>query len=98
MSTNINGYQGQIRASDQSNGYFQAEANIISLITNACNNQYNGFVQRIGIEAPEGTFITINGESIQIGKTGLYEVNNAYITSLTFVENSTKEAVVDYII
>lgn len=93
-----NGYQGQIKASDQPNGIFLADQNIISLIQEACNNQFSGSISRLGIEAPQGTFILINNRSIQIGKTGLYEVNDVHITALAFVQNSTKEATVDYII
>lgn len=96
--TNINGYQGQIRASDQEDHCFKAGDEIMDLIEQACNNQYSGSIQRLGIESPKDTFILINDKSIKIGKTGIYEVNNAYIYSLKFAQDSVKEAVVDYII
>ena len=93
-----NGYQGQIRANDQEVGYFASGQNIINLINNECNDQFTGFISRIGIEAPEGTQININGQNINIGKTGLYEINNVYITSLIFTSDSSTTAVIDYII
>lgn len=96
--TNINGYQGQIKASDQPSGYFMAGNEIMDLIREACNDQYNDFIQRIGIEAPEGTQILINNKSIKIGKTNMYEAQNVNITSLTFVQNSDRNVVIDYII
>ena len=92
------GYQGQIRAADQTNGYFPANLELITLIRQSCNNLFNGYVERLGIEAPEKTMIKINNQSIEIGKTGLYEVNNAHITSLQFVNNSTQDAIIDFII
>lgn len=96
--TNINGYQGQIKASDQPNGYFSAGTEVIILIAQACNNQYSGTIKRLGIESPEGTSLLINNKDIKIGKTGMYEVRDVDITSLIFVEDSAKQAVVDYII
>ena len=96
--TNINGYQGQIKASDQPAGYFTAGTDIMNLISTACNGQYYGSIQRLGIEAPENTLFSINNESIKIGKTGIYQVRDVSITSFTISQDSTKEVVIDYII
>lgn len=92
------GYQGQIRACDQPNGYFRADNQIMNLVAAACNQFYSGHLSRLGIEAPQGTWIRINNELIRIGKTGLYEVNDAYITSLQFEQNSDPNAYIDFIL
>lgn len=95
---NTNGYQGQIKALDQPNGYFTANQNIMLLIQNDCNNQYHGAVQRIGIDTDPDTNIELNGKNIKIGKTGFYEINNVQITSFKFLQNSSKSTIIDYII
>ena len=94
----LNGYQGQIRAIDQQAGYFLADQEIMDLIALQCNNYYAGFISRLGIQAPEKSVFLINGEAIEMGKTGMYEINNVIINSLLFEENSSSDVVIDYII
>jgi len=95
---NTNGYQGQLRAFDQPNGYFTTNQNIMLLIQNDCNNQYHGSIQRVSIDTDPDTNIELNGKNIKIGKTGFYEINNVQITSFKFLQNSSKSTVIDYII
>lgn len=42
---------------------------------------------RIGVQGPTGLMMSINGEQIKVGKTGIYELNdtNIKITYLGFV-------------
>ena len=94
----INGYQGQITAMDQQNGYFTTNQNIMSLIEADCNSEYPGYVQRISIDTEEGTMIELNGKNIKVGKTGFYEINNVSITSFKFLQNSSPTTIIDYII
>lgn len=93
----LNGYQGQIRANQQQGQKFIAGQEIITLIqqTTAFPIRY---IQRIGIQAPEKTKISINNKEIEIGKTGIYEVNNVEITSLKFIQDSSKNVIIDFIV
>lgn len=127
----VNGYQGQIRAIDQPNGYFAANAEIFTLIQNLASVNVD-YIERIGIQVdpitrgittqstetydtrqgsttssiqlPKYTTIQvptkvlINNKEIQIGKTGIYEVDNVEITSIKFVENSPKNAIIDFVV
>lgn len=95
----VNGYQGQICAADQPNGYFAANEEILNLIQNLASVQVD-YLERIGIEAPPGTEIKINNQEhlFQIGKTGFYEVDDVIIQSLKFPINSPKNVIIDFII
>ena len=43
-------------------------------------------LSRIGVQAPSGTLMCINGEGIRVGPSGVYEINNGYkIKFLGFV-------------
>lgn len=93
----LNGYQGQICAIDQPNGYFAANQEILNLIQELTYPNID-YLERIGIEAPQKTRLRINNQLIEIGKTGLYEVDNAEITSIRFIENSSRDVIIDFII
>ena len=45
----VNGYQGQIRAADQSNGYFEKDVELFTLIQNLASIDV-GYIKRIGIQ------------------------------------------------
>lgn len=56
-------------------------------------------LKQIGVQGPTDLLMCVNGEEIQIGRTGIYEVNNGVkITSLGFVveTNDKKNFIVDY--
>lgn len=65
--------------------------NNIYLITNIINTLASTYeltrLTRIGVQGPTGLMMSINGEQIKIGKTGIYELNdvNIKITYLGFV-------------
>lgn len=92
-----NGYQGQLRAEDQANGYFEANQEIMNLISADCAAAVS-YLQRLGIQTPAGTRIKINNKEIEVGKTNIYELNNVEVTSLKFVNNSSTYTVINYII
>lgn len=92
-----NGYQGQLRAEDQTNGYFAANQEIMDLISADCAVAVS-FLQRLGIQTPAGTRIKVNNKEIEVGKTNIYELSNVEITSLKFVNNSSAYTVINYII
>ena len=92
----INGYQGQICAADQPNGYFPANQEIFNRIQDAAYVNIDS-LERIGIQAPPATRLKLNNEIIEIGKTGLYEADDVAITSIQFYENSPKNVIIDFI-
>lgn len=102
----MNGYQGQIRARDSSNKKFLAGQDIIQLIkTQSINSDNIKYLKRIGIFAPQGTKVSINntndsaaGKIIQIGKTKIYQVEDVEIREFHFLQDSTPEVIIDYII
>lgn len=51
--------------------------NIISRMTGSGATSINT-LDKIGIQANPGTLFCINGESIRIGPSGIYEINNGY--------------------
>ena len=93
----INGYQGQIRAADQPNGYFPANQEIFNLIQDLTYINID-YLERIGIQAPPATRLKLNNTVIEIGKTGLYEADDVAITSIQFYENSPKNVVIDFVV
>lgn len=56
------------------------------------------FVKHLGIQADEGSIITINNKNIEIGKTGIYEIGNTEIKSLIFVQDMPENTIIDYTI
>ena len=96
----INGYQGQFYARDIDNEHgFHKIANngeAINLFSNIIEG--TDYINRLGICAPPGTVAIIDGQQIKIGKTGIYEIENVKITSLSFNADTPLDAIVDYIV
>lgn len=93
----VNGYQGQIRAADQLQGYFLANQQIYNLIVAEAADQIN-YISRIGILAPAATRLKINNIIIEVGKSEVYQIDDVKITSIKFIENSSPDVIIDYII
>jgi len=95
----INGYQGQLYARDIDNEHgFKAGVNLCNQIFDE-NDNNNLYICRIGISAPPKTKITIDGVEIEIGKTGIYEVEDVKIkNTISFNEDSSLDAIIDYYI
>lgn len=105
----LNGYQGEIRAADQPNGYFTAGTNLGNLIKQQSFIE-DPIITRIGIDGNPQMSFTIDGAHIVIGKTGMYEacglsinlsdsasnVNNR--NTFIIESDSTPETIIDYII
>lgn len=90
----VNGYQGQLYARDMENNCFAAGVDLYPIINENSDILY---ISRIGINAPPATVVIINEKNIQIGKTGIYEVEDVKITSIRFEEDSPPDAIIDYI-
>ena len=86
-------YAGHVGQLDQT---FAAEENLISIIRKKHHLvDFKGLV-KLGIQAPVGTKFIINGETIRIGATGIYELDyTVNIKELYFLAET--EALVDYI-
>lgn len=55
-------------------------------------------IEKIGIQAVEGTIVTINGVDIKIGKTGIYELDNVVsIKSIIFPDGADEDTIVDFV-
>lgn len=86
-------YAGHVGQLDQT---FAANEDLIAIIRKKhVLPNFKGLV-KLGIQAPIGTKFVINGETIRIGATGIYELDyTVNIKELFFVEET--EALVDYI-
>lgn len=84
------GHVGQLDAK------FAANQNLITLIRKKHKlYDFKGLV-KLGIQAPIGTKFVINGETLRIGATGIYELDQTVsVKELYFIEDT--EALVDYI-
>lgn len=86
-------YTGRVGQLDQ---IFDARDSVITIIRKKHNLiDFKGLV-KLGIQAPVGTKFVLNGETIRIGATGIYELDyTVNIKELYFLEDT--EALVDYI-
>ena len=71
--------------------------NVISFLNSSIENK--GKLKQIGVQGPAGLLMCINGESIYIGRTGIYEINYGIsISSIGFVvePDDNKNFIMDY--
>lgn len=55
-------------------------------------------IYKIGIQTATGTLVQINGRTIKIGKTGIYELDGIIrIKSLIFPNGASSDTIVDFI-
>lgn len=53
---------------------------------------------KLGIQAEEGTIVKINGVSVKIGKTGIYELDNVVdIKTLIFPNGADADTIIDFV-
>ncbi len=93
----MNGYQGQIRALDQEDYIFPINQDIVPLLKQKSVSPFR-YIKRLGVTAPQGTQMELNGVRIDIGKTGIYEAEDLQITSFKFLNETSSEIIIDYII
>lgn len=95
----MNGYQGQLYAKDQENSIFNAGVELFDLIKQqSVYGENTEYIKKISIFAPEKTKIALNNISVEIGSTGIYETDDVEITSIQFLQDSTDNVIIDYII
>lgn len=70
--------------------------NVIDYLQPSIDSKY--ILKQIGIQGPPGLLMSINGEAIKIGRSGLYEINNGIDTTFIgfIIENNEKYFVLDY--
>lgn len=70
--------------------------NVINFLNPSIDNK--GKLKQIGVQGVPGMLMSINGEEIRIGRTGIYELNfGAIISSLGFIiESNDKTFLLDY--
>lgn len=101
MATNI--YQGQII------GPFKAYQDVVELIKEQCVSTDPFYIRHLGIQTethdvlqhPETLVeLIINGkiQTIEIGKSGIYEIGNTCVTSIKFLNNRDNNTIIDYTI
>lgn len=88
---NSNGFQGQLV------GPFEAGDGLFKYIQEQASVDFD-FVSHLGIQTKVGSSVFINGEEFEIGKTGIYEIWDARITSISFAQDVDKNTIVDYTI
>ena len=53
---------------------------------------------KLGIQAPVGTIVAINGVNIKIGKTGIYELDyRVIVKSLSFPNGTDDTVIIDFV-
>lgn len=88
-------YYGRIVRLDIDN--FSLIYNVMDYLNTSIENK--GRLKQIGVQGPTGLLMNINGESIRIGRTGIYEINNGVtITAIGFIiEDGNKDNfILDY--
>ena len=70
--------------------------NVIDFLQTSIENK--GVLKQIGVQGPPGLLMSINGEAIRVGRSGLYEINNGINTSFIgfIIEDDEKYFILDY--
>ena len=70
--------------------------NVIDFLQTSIENK--GILKQIGVQGPPGLLMSINGEAIRVGRSGLYEINNGINTTFIgfIIEADEKYFILDY--
>ena len=70
--------------------------NVIDFLQTSIENK--NALKQIGVQGPPGLLMSINGEAIRIGRSGLYEINNGINTTFIgfIIEADEKYFILDY--
>lgn len=53
---------------------------------------------KLGIQAPEGTYVLVNNANVKIGKTGIYELDNVVeVNHLVFPNGAGADTLIDFV-
>lgn len=86
---NVNGYTSQLI------GPFEENEELFEKINDNAIEEV-AYVNHLGIQTDVSNYVYINGEKYEIGKTGIYEIGNAKVTSLYFAQNVDNNTIIDY--
>lgn len=90
-----NGHIGQVT------GPFSANVDLLDndqAIGTFTPEQERPTIYKLGIQAQPGTIVNINGSSIKIGATGIYELDDIVkITSIIFPNGASNTTIVDFV-
>lgn len=91
----LNGRLGQVIGPFDSGVDLLADGGAISELTPEITKPV---LSKLGIQAAKGTIVNINGISIKIGKTGIYELDEVVnIKSLIFPNGADGNTIVDFV-
>ena len=70
--------------------------NVINFLQTSIGS--SSVLKQIGVQGPPGLLMSINGEAIKVGRSGLYEINNGIDTTFIgfIIEDNEKYFVLDY--
>lgn len=55
-------------------------------------------LKKLGIQTTGGTYVTINGTKLMIGKTGIYELDNVVdVKTLVFPDGADSDTLIDFV-
>jgi hypothetical protein len=91
----LNGRLGQVIGPFDSGVDLLADGGAISELTPETTKPV---LSKLGIQAAKGTIVNINGISIKIGKTGIYELDEVVnVKSLIFPNGADENTIVDFV-
>lgn len=99
----VNIYQGQVQ------GPFKAYQDVVDIIREQCVSTEPFYIKHLGIQTethdvlqhPETLVeLVINGkiQTIEIGKSGIYEIGSTCVTSIKFLNNRDNNTIIDYVL
>ena len=91
----INGRLGQVVGPFDAGKDLLAKGGAIDLFT-----KENTLPQllKLGIQAPVGSYVNINGVNIKIGKTGIYELDyRVVVRELSFPDGADDTVIIDFV-
>ena len=94
----LNGSVGQVLGPFTAGADLLAANGPIMEIVLAKSDTEKVSLNKLGIQAPEGTLVEINDVRIKIGKTGIYELDETVaIRKLVFPNGANSSVIVDFV-
>jgi hypothetical protein len=91
----LNGRIGQVTGPFAANVDLLASSGAIGAFTPETTRP---ILYKLGIQAEEGTLVKINGATIKIGKTGIYELDSVVdVKTLSFPNGANSTTLVDFV-
>jgi len=90
----LNGRVGQVLGPFDSSDLLDVGGPIFNLTP----EEEKPILRKLGVQAHPGTLIEVNGVTIRIGKTGIYELDEmVFIKSFLFPQGADGETIVDFV-